>query len=116
MDTHRDPERSARNEALRRDENERLEAHNASVHWIDPPFADWVCECANESCSEPVRLSVREYDEVRTNRRHFIIVPGEDHLSADVERVVRRTDRYWIVEKFGAAAAASEEAESKSSA
>ena len=116
MHRHADPQRTAKNEALRRDENERLEAHNASIHWVDPPYADWLCECGNQSCSEPVRLSVREYDEVRRNATHFIIVPSEEHVSADAERVVQRTDRYWVVEKVGVAAAVSKESDSEPSA
>jgi hypothetical protein len=109
MDRHTDPKRIAKNEVLRREENERIEAHNASIHWVDPPYADWVCECANESCTEPVRLSVREYDEVRTYPTHFVIVPSKRHVTTDVERVVERTDRYWVVEKTGVAADVSED-------
>jgi hypothetical protein len=116
MPRHTDPKRIAKNESLRRDENERLEAHNASIHWVDPPYADWVCECGNERCSEPVRLSVREYDEVRRNPTHFIIVPSEEHVSADAEHVVERTDRYWVVEKVGVAAEVSKESDLESSA
>ena len=104
MQTHMDPDRIAKNEDLRRDQNDRLEAHNASIHWVDPPYADWACECANESCSEPVRLTVAEYDEVRTNPTHFIIVPSEEHVTGEVERVVAHTERYWVVEKVGVAA------------
>ena len=35
---------------------------------------------------------------------HFAVVPDERHVFADVERVVERHDRYWVVEKSGAAA------------
>lgn len=45
-------DRAARNQSLFREFNERLEASNA-VFWVDPPFADWIRECANESCSVP---------------------------------------------------------------
>jgi hypothetical protein len=108
MKDHADPERIAKNEDLRRDENERIEAHYASIHWVDPPYADWVCECANESCREPVRLTVAEYDEVRLNPTHFMVVPSEEHVRDDIERVVSRNDRYWVVEKLGVAAEVSE--------
>jgi hypothetical protein len=33
MDKQVDPRRIAKNEALRREDNERLQAHNASIHW-----------------------------------------------------------------------------------
>ena len=116
MNRHDEPKRIAKNESLRRDDNERLEAHNASIHWVNPPYADWRSECANESCSQPVRLSVREYDEVRRDPTHFVIVPSDEHVSAEVERIVRRTDRYWVVEKIGAAAEASKDLDSEPAA
>jgi hypothetical protein len=36
-------------------------------------------------------------------------VPGEQHLVLEVEHVVERTDRYWVVEKVGVAGAVAEE-------
>lgn len=92
------------NEALLRERNEALEAHNASVHWVNPPVADWYCECAVVDCSVPVQLTIGEYERVRANPRWFVIAPDERHLKPKVERVVERADRYWIVEKVGEAA------------
>ena len=97
--------RIAQNESRRRERNEQIEAHNAAINWVDPAFADWLCECANESCSEPVRLTIEEYEAVRRSPTHFLIAPSLDHLSAGVEQVVQRGDRYWVVEKIGPAAA-----------
>jgi hypothetical protein len=54
---------------------------------------------------------VREYDSIRANPTHFIIVPSDEHMSSEVERVVAQTDRYWVVEKVGVAAAVSEASE-----
>jgi hypothetical protein len=98
------PERAARNQARFRDYNEHIEPHNAAHHWVDPPYADWVCECANEECLEPVRLTVSEYETVRTDPAHFLIAPGDWHVVPEVERVLVRHERYWIVEKEGDAA------------
>ena len=109
MQGHADPGRVAKNEAARRDQNERIEDSNASIHWVDPPFADWVCECANEDCQDPVRLTVAEYDAVRLNSTHFIVVPSDEHVRPDSERVVSQGERYWVVEKVGVAAEVSEE-------
>jgi hypothetical protein len=97
-------DRTALNESLLRERNEVLEVHNASVHWVDPPVADWYCECATPDCTTRVQLTIEEYERVRSNPRWFVIAPDERHLRPDHERVVDQTDRYWLVEKIGEAA------------
>jgi hypothetical protein len=109
-----DPEKTALNESLLRERNENLEAHNASVHWVDPPVADWYCECGNLECSDPVQLTMEEYEHVRTNPRWFVIAPDERHLRRDAERVVAQAERYWIVQKFGEAAEVAEDLDPRS--
>jgi hypothetical protein len=98
-------ERAARNESLFREHNESIELDNA----IDQrsAFAEWICECADEACTVPVQLTVAEYEAVRADATHFLVAPGEAH-TADIERVVKREERYWIVEKRGRAAEVSE--------
>jgi hypothetical protein len=98
------PERVARNQARFREYNERIEPHNATHHWVNPPYADWLCECADEECLEPVRLTVAEYESVRGDPAFFLVAPSEDHIFPEVERVVERHERYWVVEKLGEAA------------
>jgi hypothetical protein len=93
------PERAARNQARFREYNERIEPHNAVHHWVDPPYADWVCECARDECLERVYLTTEEYEAVRANPAHFFVAPSHDHVLPDVERVVARHERYWMVEK-----------------
>jgi hypothetical protein len=97
-------DRTALNESLLRERNETLKTHNASVHWVDPPVADWYCECARLDCKAPVQLTVGEYERVRLNPRWFIVAPDQQHLRLEVERVVEQSDRYWVVEKVGEAA------------
>ncbi len=101
-------ERAGRNESRYRNLNERMEPHNAVHVWVDPPMPDWICECASTECMKPVRLTLAEYEAIRAEATHFLVVPNEEHLSLAVERVVRRNDRYWIVEKIGEAAEVSE--------
>ena len=60
--------RAARFEVLLRDYNERIKAHHG---WVNPPFAEWVCECADEKCAEPVELSIKEYEAVRADPHTF---------------------------------------------
>jgi hypothetical protein len=107
-------DKTALNESLLRERNEALKAHNASVNWVDPPLADWYCECASLDCSEPVRLTVAEYERVRSNPRAFLVAPDERHVRPEVERVVEQTDRFWIVEKVGEAAEIAEQLDPRS--
>ena len=72
---------------------------------ITPEAGNWVCECANESCLGLVQMSVAEYEAVRAVPNRFFVMPDDGHVLPQVERVVERTERYWIVEKIGAAKA-----------
>jgi hypothetical protein len=102
-------DRVARNESRFREINERMEPSNAAHHWVDPPFPDWVCECARTDCSVPVRLTIAEYESVRSDPAHFLVAPSDDHFVPGVEQVVERNERYWVVEKLGRAGDVSED-------
>ena len=64
------------------------------------------CECADTSCIETIEILPHEYAAVRADPRQFAVRPG--HVYADVESVIRETDRYVVVEKEGAAAEVAE--------
>jgi hypothetical protein len=102
-------DRIARNQSLFREINERIAPSNAAHHWVDPPFADWVCECALNDCSVPVRLTVAEYEDVRSDPARFLVAPSDEHVIPDVEVLVKRHERYWVVEKVGVAGDVSED-------
>jgi hypothetical protein len=68
--------------------------------------AQFICECSRFRCVDRVTLTLGEYAEVRAEDMHFVIVPG--HLDPDIERIVRRTEEYAVVEKFGFAGAIAE--------
>lgn len=95
----------ARNEARFREHNEWAKASNAAHRWVDPPVPDWSCECGWENCHEPVRVSVAEYEAVRSNPTRFLVVPSGDHVAPEGERVVERHANHWVIEKVGLAAA-----------
>ncbi len=92
-------ERVEQNEKLFREVNERiadvtervLEAANTDSD------ADFYCECAQTECLERIRLTLVDYKRVRADRRHFFVVPG--HELPEHERVVRREDVFFVVEK-----------------
>jgi hypothetical protein len=93
-------ERAARNEAVFRRVNERLEEVNAAFEsMVDG--AEFVCECADIDCVERIELTIEQYEAVRDVPTHFIVKPG--HELADEERIVQSYGDYLIVEKVGEA-------------
>jgi hypothetical protein len=91
-------ERAARNEALFRRVNERVEEVNQAFDSI-LDSADFFCECANVDCMEKIRMTLPEYEALRTVSTHFAIKPG--HGDPETERVVEERVGYVVVEKFG---------------
>lgn len=89
-------ERLANNEALFRLANERM------AQWeerqdpdAEPDF--YLCECADIDCRQKVTLSKAEYEAVRSDSRHFLVVAGHD--VAEVEAVIERHENWSKVEK-----------------
>jgi hypothetical protein len=105
----RDAIRIAANENVLRQRNESSKESNAAHAWVDPPVPDWSCECGDASCSDPIHLSVEEYEAVRRQPTRFLIAPGPEHVAPDVEYVVERHEGYWVVEKVGVGAEMSKE-------
>jgi hypothetical protein len=106
-----DAVRAAKNEVVLRDLNERLKAYPAS---LEQQFSEWVCECADMTCSKAVELSIEEYEMIRAEPTRFVVAPGAEHVNPEIERVVQREKRYWIVEKFGVGAEISEKFDPRS--
>lgn len=96
-----DDVRKARNEILLRKLNERVEVHHLRVQ---PTVAEWVCECADENCAQPISMSIAEYEAVRVEPTHFFVAATDGHLSPDIEYVVRREPHYWVIAKIGVGA------------
>jgi hypothetical protein len=97
-------ERAAVNQDRFRGLNEVIEPANAMHAWFNPSMPDWVCECAYTGCSQSVALTVSDYEAVRAVSTHFLVAPSSDHVVPEVERVVERYERYWVVEKLDDAA------------
>jgi hypothetical protein len=101
-------ERTGENEALFREVNERLkERKRDDSAWVS--LSEWICECAEETCTERIEMSALEYEQLRSEPTYFAVVPNEGHVSFDVERIVEKRDRFWVVEKVGEAAEIAEE-------
>jgi hypothetical protein len=100
--------RAGENQALFREVNERINAaKEARSVWVN--ISEWVCECADESCTERIEMTPKEYEELRANPTHFAVAPAEMHVVPEVERVVEKRERYWVVEKGGEAAEVAEQ-------
>jgi hypothetical protein len=92
----------ARTQSLYRDVNERVLEINEAFS-VAVPLGDWVCECADHSCVERIPLTMEEYEAVRANAMRFAIAPSAPHFFPELENVVTKTERYWVVEKTGTA-------------
>lgn len=91
-------DRIARNEALFRSVNERVrELVGPTGSLGSDPAASFVCECGTAACTATFALTIAEYERVRADPTHFIVVSG--HESPDVEEVVERHEQYDIVRK-----------------
>jgi len=60
-----------------------------------------VCECSQPTCSRVIELKPDEYRAVRARDRQFLAFPDVEHTLPEVERVIERNERYWVVEKIG---------------
>jgi hypothetical protein len=95
--------RTAENQALFRSVNDRIKQLNEAFEAFSP-YGDWTCECMDIQCVEIVQMTLAEYDGVRTHADRFLVAPADRHVLPDVEQIIERTDRFWLVEKLGAAA------------
>jgi hypothetical protein len=104
-------ERVGKIEALFREVNERIREASADFFAAEPEQrVEFVCECSDVACYKPVELALNEYEAVRSESAHFLVVPG--HLwRADVERRVAGNARHWVVEKLSLAGRAAEAAD-----
>jgi len=89
----------ARNEALFREVNERVQEVSEDRATLT---TDFVCECGDAGCTETVPLRDEEYEHVRADPLFFAIVPGHEIL--DVEEVVARNPRFSVARKHVAEA------------
>ena len=105
-------ERVAKNDAVFRRANEQIE-RAAETYDVEP--APFLCECADERCTEIVRLTLEEYEAVRSHPRRFLHAPGHESSGEHV-RVVANRGNYLVVEKVGKAGEIAEELDTRLSA
>jgi hypothetical protein len=96
-------QRLARNQVMFRAVNERVRGINETFDDILDTHV-YACECAEPTCVEQVELTPAEYERVRSDPRRFFVAPAQTHVFPEVEVVVERAERYWVVQKLGVAA------------
>jgi hypothetical protein len=101
MGTSRTQGRAPHNQSLFRDVNDRIREMSEKLAQTDP--GDFICECLDVSCTLRIALTRDEYSALREDPNRFAVAADGSHVSP-VERVVQKTDRYWVVEKLAAAA------------
>jgi hypothetical protein len=89
-------ERVARNETLFREVNDRIKQVNVGLATVEE--SDFLCECGDEACTEPISLTMSEYEAVRADPTHFAVVPV--HVVPDIEKVISTNRRYAVVAKI----------------
>lgn len=96
-------EQQARNEALIREVNERIEQVDRAAE-VDhgETFFEFLCECGvadagDVGCEEHVEMTIREYEAVRSQDDRFALYPG--HEQDALESVTARNERFVIVDK-----------------
>ncbi len=98
-------EQVARNNAICREANERIESAAEEYDFSAPiPF---ICECADPSCTNVVPMTMREYEQIRAEPTHFLSLPDHEQMALknlNVAEVVQRHPGYVVIEKQGRAA------------
>lgn len=92
-------ERQARNESLLREINERIQVVKGRAEAPADELFEFLCECGREEIDSTVtvQLTMPEYEEVRAQNDRFAVYPG--HENPELERVVKRNERYALVDK-----------------
>ena len=88
--------RIAENESRFREINERLEADLKRIP-DDGQAAEFICECGRADCTDPIPLTLADYEHVRDDPMTFVLVPGHEFL--DTEDVLFAGERYAVVRK-----------------
>jgi hypothetical protein len=94
--------RVGRNEVLFREVNERLRELGEGFSLVSEG-GDFVCECADTSCTEHVRMPLETYEQIRSKPTRFFVIRG--HEEPDFEQIIEEQEVYLVVEKLPGGAA-----------
>jgi hypothetical protein len=57
----------------------------------------FVCECGDEQCFQVIDATPDEWEAAHSRNDQFVVAP--DHVFPEVESIIERGGRYWIVRK-----------------
>lgn len=96
-------ERIARTNDTFRTANDRIEeVAVVQARPADEPLP-FVCECADPSCTQVIRVTLAAYGRIRSDPRRFLSAPGHETEDDDFIHVVEERDGYVVTEKTGRA-------------
>lgn len=87
--------RFARNEALYRNVNEKIEAISRAFAPAVDETMRVICECGRLDCLQEIEIGVGAYERIRSDPTLFVVVPG--HELPEVEVVVEQNESYTVV-------------------
>jgi hypothetical protein len=91
--------RAARNEALWREVNDRIDEVDERMRVIaHDSLLSFHCECGREDCHTMIAMTGAEYRDVRRQPDTFAVAAG--HEQEMIEHVVRRSPGYLVVDKL----------------
>jgi hypothetical protein len=90
-------ERFVKNELAARTYNDRRVGFELRQGADDDETVPFVCECGDSACTAALELSPEEFFAAHDAPNRFTVRPG--HVDGDVEWIVEKDDRYWVVEK-----------------
>src|SRR4051794_12811110 len=61
-------------------------------------YFPYICECAGDSCARVIRLTLREYQAVRSHPGQAVVVPGHEVPAVDTV-VESHGSRYTVIER-----------------
>jgi hypothetical protein len=91
-------EQEATNETVFREMNEWTEESNDARPGPHHEMAAYLCECSDQRCTDPIRLTRPEYEAIRAVPIRFAI--ALDHENPELDRVISENERFATVDKF----------------
>jgi hypothetical protein len=95
--------RAAETQSILRAGNERTRASALRYKFEPTQRVPFLCECADQRCTEIVMLSLADYERIREYPKRFLLVAGHEDAEADYEQIIEAENGYAIIEKIGPA-------------
>jgi hypothetical protein len=92
-------DKEARNQALFREVNERIE--QLAEDFGTDGQNQLICECGDRECTEKIELTAAEYERVRAYASRFVV--ALNHENPETESIVEQNERFAVVETYAGA-------------